>query len=364
MLSAKTRRNIYRILPFGLIWLVFSMVYILMEKGLLGKLTYYPSTGNPYHFYQTVWVTPLFALITGLLIGVLEIYYFSKLFIKERFTKKIVFKSLIYLIIIGSFLMLTSVIANSMDQHLPLFDGYVWDKALDFFTSFAFASVGIYIASILIVTQFYNEVSESIGRNVLSNFFTGKYHRPLEEQRIFMFLDMKASTTIAENLGHLHYFEMLKEYYADLSDPVMNHSGDVYQYVGDEIVVSWTLANGIRNSNCLQCFFAIKKVISKRSEEYREKFGVSPQFKAGFHFGKVTTGEIGIIKKEIIFTGDVLNTAARIQALCNYHSVDILVSGNLLKILSLPEGFRVTTFGENELRGRDEKIELFTIAAE
>jgi len=140
MLSAKTRRNIYRILPFGLIWLVFSMVYILMEKGLLGKLTYYPSTGNPYHFYQTVWVTPLFALITGLLIGVLEIYYFSKLFIKERFTKKIVFKSLIYLIIIGSFLMLTSVIANSMDQHLPLFDAYVWDKALDFFTSFAFAT--------------------------------------------------------------------------------------------------------------------------------------------------------------------------------------------------------------------------------
>ena len=137
MLSAKTRRNIYRVLPFGLIWLVFSMVYILMEKGLLGKLTYYPSTGNPYHFYQTIWVTPLSALITGFLIGILEIYYFSKLFIEERFTKKIFFKSLIYLIIIGSFLLATSVIANAMDQHRPLFSAAVWDKVLEFFTSFA-----------------------------------------------------------------------------------------------------------------------------------------------------------------------------------------------------------------------------------
>ena len=88
---------------------------------------------------------------------------------------------------------------------------------------------------------------------------------------------------------------------------------------------------------------------------------MQPSFKAGFHIGKVTTGEIGIIKKNIIFTGDVLNTTARIQGLCNAYNVDILISGQLMKRLKLDSQFQLKALGENELRGRDEKIELFSI---
>jgi len=75
----------------------------------------------------------------------------------------------------------------------------------------------------------------------------------------------------------------------------------------------------------------------------------------------LTTGEIGVIKKDIIFTGDVLNTTARIQGLCNLYDVDILISSDLLKKLDLHSQFEIKTLGENELRGRDEKLELFTI---
>ena len=77
----------------------------------------------------------------------------------------------------------------------------------------------VYMAAVIIVSLFYAEVSENIGPGVLANFFTGKYHTPIEEERIYMFLDMKSSTTIAENLGHVKYFEMLREYYSDLSEP-------------------------------------------------------------------------------------------------------------------------------------------------
>jgi adenylate cyclase len=96
--------------------------------------------------------------------------------------------------------------------------------------------------------------------------------------------------------------------------------------------------------------------------KYHKKFGLLPQFKAGLHCGKVTTGEIGVIKKEIIFTGDVLNTTARIQGLCNQFNVDILVSGELVKKLEPETSFSIKSLGENELRGRDEKIGLFTFA--
>ena len=89
MLSPKTNRNILRIIPFGVIWLVFSIIYTLLEKGLLGDLDHYPSTGNPYNFTRNIFVTPIAALITGLFIGTLEIMYFNKWFAQKSFSKKI-----------------------------------------------------------------------------------------------------------------------------------------------------------------------------------------------------------------------------------------------------------------------------------
>ncbi|MES1222316.1 MAG: adenylate/guanylate cyclase domain-containing protein [Bacteroidota bacterium] len=361
MFSPETKRNISRIIPFGLFWLIFSFVYTLMEKGILGTLDYYPATGNPYTFAKSVFVTSISAFIAGLLIGIIEIKYFHRIFIKMSFGKKILFKSIAYLAIIISFLLVVSAIVNSLELKANIFTGKVWVNVFAFFSTFAFWSVGVYMAAIIVVSQFYTEVSESIGHGVLNNFFTGKYHKAIEEERIFLFLDMNSSTTIAENLGHVKYFEMLQEYYADLSEPIIKFSGEVYQYVGDEIIVSWKLANGLQNNNCIECFFAMKASIINQENKYKERFGLLPGFKAGFHIGEVTTGEIGTIKKDIIFTGDVLNTTSRILGLCKIYKTDMLISADLVKKLQLSAQFQIKSFGENELRGRDEKIELFTI---
>lgn len=363
MLSPKTSRDISRIIPFGLIWLVFSFVYTQLEKGIIGGLKYYPATGNPYDSLGNLIIVPIAAFITGLLTGILEVLYFNKLFQQKTFGKKILFKPVIYLLIILLFLVVLTTVANVIQLKTSVFDKRVWNYAWVFFTNYSFLSVVLYIGSIIFVTQFYNEVSENLGQSVLRNFLTGKYHSPTEEERIFMFLDMKASTAIAENLGHVKYFQVLREYYADLSDPVINFAGEIYQYVGDELVVSWTLENGLQNNNCIQCFFAMRNALLQQADKYNAKFGVLPSFKAGFHLGKVTTGEIGVLKKEIIFTGDVLNTSARIQSLCNSYKTDILISGKLIARLNMHDQFEIKSLGEKELRGRDEKIELFTIVA-
>lgn len=360
MLTPKARRNIARIIPFGVIWLVFSMVYIQLERGMLDHLTHYPSTGNPYNFIHNLVFVPTTSLIAGLLMGAMEVLYFNKLFSQKSFSRKIIYKTIIYLGIIFLVLLVLTVI-NADDLNSSLFDKQVWHNVWTFFGGYAFLSTAIYMASVIVVSLFYIEVSENLGQGVLYNFFTGKYHTPKEEERIFMFLDMKSSTTIAERLGHVKYFEILREYYSDLSDPVIRHSGEIYQYVGDEIIVSWTLKNGLRKNSCIECFFALKEAIKKQTGKYHDKFGLLPAFKAAFHVGKVTTGEIGALKKEIIFTGDVLNTTARIQGLCNIYEVDILVSGNLIAKLNPNSRLHFKTLGENELRGRGEKIELFTI---
>jgi len=362
MLSSKIKRNILRIIPFGMLWLIFGLCYMLIEKGLLGDLDYYPSTGNPYEFGGgNILVSLIFIAISGLIVGSFEILYLNKFFDKKNFGKKILYKSMIYVAILMTFLLILTVISNSIELQTGVLDKLVWMNLWNFLVSFAFLSVVIYFTVLIGVSLFFSEVSENLGLLVLHNFFIGKYHKPIEEERIFMFLDMKSSTTIAEKLGHVKYFEMLKEYYADFTEPIIQHAGEIYQYVGDEIIVSWRLKGGLHNNNCLKCFFAMKESIQNQSIKYNSTFGISPTFKAGYHLGTVTTGEIGVLKKEIIFTGDVLNTAARIQGLCNTYNVDILISDQLRNKLMSDAEIQTQTLGSTELRGRKENVELFTV---
>ncbi len=108
----------------------------------------------------------------------------------------------------------------------------------------------------------------------------------------------------------------------------------------------------------------MKEDLTKRADWYNKNFGIIPAFKAGFHFGKVTTGEIGALKKEIIFTGDVLNATARIQGLCNTYQVDLLISDDLIRCLDLDSEFRIISLGQKELRGKKENLALCTIELE
>jgi len=204
-------------------------------------------------------------------------------------------------------------------------------------------------------------VSEAMGIYVLHNVLVGRYHKPKVEERIFMFLDMKSSTTIAENIGHVKYFEMLREYYSDLTQSIIDHSGEIYQYVGDEIVISWKLKRGLLNNNFLKCFYSMKARIRSQEEKYRSNFDVLPDFKAGIHLGPVTAGEIGVIKKDIIYTGDVLNATARIQGLCNAHNEDLLISDQLRREITAAAEYRFRTLGNIELRGRNKEMELYAV---
>lgn len=52
-----------------------------------------------------------------------------------------------------------------------------------------------------------------------------------------------------------------------------------------------------------------------------------------FTFTIIIAGEIGIIKRDINFSGVVLNTAARIQSKCNEYDVKLLSSDELLQKL-------------------------------
>jgi adenylate cyclase len=216
--------------------------------------------------------------------------------------------------------------------------------------------------TVAVLTIILLNVNEKYGPGVFAKLLMGRYYRPREEERIFMFVDMKSSTAIAERLGNIRFFNLLNDFFRDLTDPISATGGEIYQYVGDEIVISWPIAKGAENANCIRCFFGMQEKINTLAWRYIERYGLIPEFKAGLHCGLVTVGEIGVIKKDIVFSGDVMNTAARIQAVCNKFRVKILFSRYLLDQLSLPpHSFTPKRMGIIELKGKRAKVELYTL---
>lgn len=299
--------------------------------------------------------------LIGSIFGAIHILWLEKVFKDRSFAKKLLFEFAVYLVFLECMLLLNYPIVASMEQNVSLFDDSVWERLKIFFWSVTHLSALVQMAFSILISLFYNEISNTVGQNVLFNFFIGKYHRPVNEERIFMFVDMKDSTTIAEKLGNADYFTFLQAYYNCFSEAIIAHYGEVYQYVGDEIVISWSIEKGRRNHHCVNSFFAMKKAMQQQAKNFENTFGLIPDFKAAIHYGPITTGEIGALKKDIFFTGDVLNTTARILGKSSIYNEDLLVSEELVKLLRLEQQFHVITLGSQELKGKSESVEIMAV---
>ena len=215
---------------------------------------------------------------------------------------------------------------------------------------------------ILIGTLVILQVNDKYGPGVFASFLLGKYFHPKKEDRVFMFLDLRSSTSIAEKLGEDQYFNFIKEVFHHVTPSILNSKGEIYQYVGDEMVISWKTHKGTDNANCIECFYNIQRALKDKSGYYDQKYGIVPEFKAGLHSGYVMAGEIGMVKREIVFSGDVLNTASRIQSKCNELGVNILLSKFLLDKFKLrPDTFKPQLMGDISLRGKEQSLSLYTV---
>ncbi|MEQ9569385.1 MAG: adenylate/guanylate cyclase domain-containing protein [Longimicrobiales bacterium] len=359
-LSPRTRRTLLRIAPFGVIWFLLAQVFLISDFAATGSFADVPDSAialNPaIYVFASLAVT-----LVGLLVGAVELLFLDRRLARFGLAAKLVSKTGFYIVLLTGVMVVTFPLAAAMEMGTGLGDPRVWDRLGAFFVSKTGLGTAVQLTTSLVASLFYAEIAEHMGPQVLANFLTGRYHAPKEERRVFLFSDMKASTTIAERLGHARYFELLRAYYDAPADAVVDHGGEVYQYVGDEIIVSWPEAAGVRDDACVRCVLRMKRDLGDRAPEFRARFGVAPDFKAGLQTGAATTGEIGALKKNIVFTGDVLNQTARIQGLSGAYEADVLVGGELRARLGDGDGWTFRSLGPHELRGRDRQVEVFAV---
>jgi len=222
-------------------------------------------------------------------------------------------------------------------------------------------AVGFSIAFTLAIS-FTMQISELLGQGELGRFVMGRYYRPRREERILLFCDLVGSTALAERLGDRAFLDLLNQLYADMADPILDRQGEVHKYVGDEIIISWTVERGLPDARCLRCADEIRRRLTTLADAYRHRFGTEPRFRYGLHLGPVVVGELGSLKREIAMVGDTINTVARLVDVCRSANRTMVVSQPLLDRLALPPGLRVEPLGPLVLRGRSQP--LATLAVE
>lgn len=357
-IGAKFKSQAVKVLLITLAWDIAAVYFAFSEHLIiLGTLGAHPPE---YSFTASLLTSFITVTIGGIYIGSVEVFYFTDRFKKKTFAYTFFVKSIFYfvslvLLIFFAFLLNITVIQGmSLDNPLLLI-------YMEKFLPISILYNTINWSFIFICTQFVLHANNKYGPRGLWNTLLGKYHKPKEEVRVFMFLDIRSSTTIAEVLGHSRYYELLNDFFYDITDSIIIHKGEIYQYVGDEMVISWEFDKGVKESSCIKCFYSIYETIQNNAEKYMNKYQLVPSFKAGMHYGKVTVGEIGEIKKDITFTGDILNTTSRIQELCNKYKEKVLVSKELINLLPLAGEFHTQEVATVNLRGKQTKVTICSV---
>jgi len=234
-------------------------------------------------------------------------------------------------------------------------DGFLYNM---FSTKWLFQKMPEWIF-LFVFTQLALEVNKKYSRGVFFSIMIGKYLQPREENRIILFIDLRDSTPIAEKLGHREYFKFIRDFINNISAGMMPHDGRIYQYVGDEIVIWWpsTPANARK---CIASLIQARKELNKNSEVFRRRYGIVPEYKAGVHTGMVTVGQVGIVRKDVVMSGDTINTTARIRSACTDLNQKLLASKEMVNLLGMQD-WQAESMGSVELKGKYEGVELYAL---
>lgn len=293
------------------------------------------------------------ALLLGLLVGAVEEFYFAGR--RGRWLRAM--HPLASLSLYGVILIIAGLIVMHINHAF-------WGRLDQLPTAYARIHVtlpitfGLAIAAITVIraTGFLG------ARNVLY-LMVGKYHRPVMEKRIFLFLDIKGSTALVERLGPVEARALIGKFFFDISSPIADNGGEVYRFTGDGVVATWNWTDAFDGDAILQAIDDIRDAVTRDEAEYVQRFGVAPGFRIGVHGGDIVVSEEGDIRRAIGFYGDTIHIAARMEQKAKELEVDVVISETVASGLEARDK-RLKLIAEETVRGISQPIGMFTLAGE
>jgi adenylate cyclase len=358
----RTRSETNKILWITGIWVFFSICQSVYDQMVLLSADAHSTAPS---FWTNLLINAAATMVAGFIGGAILVSYLQRWVRNNPYGQAILFILLAFTLIICFVTILAFVTRASITGEEQIVQKDFLYHIGNHVRSLRFLKDYFLWLFIVLCTVAGFLINDKYGPGNLRSFFMGRYFRPKREEHIFMFLDLRSSTYIAQILGEQQYFNFIKDVIRDATPVILKHKGRIYQYVGDEITVSWWMNQGLNKMNCIRCPIEIRKVFNHRSSYYTAQYGVVPDFKAGLHCGPVMVGEIGVVKRDIAFSGEVVGTAARIQNRCNHLEVNLLISHDLKELLPW-QGSKLIPEHKGDLliKGKMVNLPLYTVNVE
>ncbi|MEM7484323.1 MAG: adenylate/guanylate cyclase domain-containing protein [Bacteroidota bacterium] len=236
-------------------------------------------------------------------------------------------------------------------------------SAVTVISSTIFGSLIAFFAFISALMFFISNLERRSGNlsKLISQSF-GDSVKPILVKRGFMFIDLNDSTRLAEELGSIQYAFLLRNCFRILNELVGRSSFDIYQYVGDEAVITWDANSPKVDQKAIELFIDYKSHLEENAEYFEKSFETIPKFKCAIHTGEVVKSEIGGDVKHLVYHGDVLNAASRLLGHCRSLKTDCIITKvSILDKEALDGKYDLQFETANNLKGKTEQIECYTI---
>ena len=187
----------------------------------------------------------------------------------------------------------------------------------------------------------------------------------VQREGTVMFSDLRGFTSMAESLSPARVIEVLNHYLSEMSDAILNHGGTLVAYMGDGIMAVFgaPLPQDDHADRALAAALEMRDERLPRFNEWLRSEELSEGFRMGIglNSGSVMSGHVGSERRvEYTAVGDTTNTASRIEGMTKGTPHQLLFSGFTKEaFLNPPDD--IVEFGEVEIRGRVEKMTLWSL---
>ena len=332
---------------------VYFLMWLLIDNAVTSRSIYANLS-----FYEFLFITNGALLI----ISVFAVTYkkIGDRIIKQGFTNsfRFFFKlilSILVFVMASALLFLVHFSIKSTDE--------VFESTVNTLASPYFIALAIFFGLTSILMFFISNLERRSG-NIATLFFQsmGKIIHPKLVMRGFLFIDLNNATSIAEKLGSERYAKLLRHCFQLLNELVSVSNFEVYQYVGDEAVITWKANYADADWKAIQLFNDYKAYLEENKETFIQEYQLQPTFKCAIHYGEAVVSEIGKDKKYLVYHGDVLNTTSRLLSKCHFYKTDCIISEETIQNKAkITAKYELNAITLKDLKGKQQFINAYTV---
>jgi len=177
-----------------------------------------------------------------------------------------------------------------------------------------------------------------------------------------LFCDIRDFTAISEQLTPKEVVILLNSYYSGMADVIKKHLGNISQFVGDEIFVTFGAPFPVDNpeEKAILCALDMKSRLNEINQNLNHSLNTEIHVGIGINHGPVVAGNLGSDDRlSYSITGDAVNTAKRIEALTKGKKDVILVSETIFEKTN--HIIDTTSWDPVEIRGKNEKVQVYQV---